>query len=191
MSFLAVLIGLYPLMYFLMDVDLGLLSTKSQVLLDDRLWQIAFYGHIGLGGVALMIGWTQFHAVWRNRRRNQHRAIGKLYVLSALLSALCSLYLAFSATGGWIAGMGFGLLGALWFSTTLLAFRSIKKGRMQDHEKWMLYSYALCFAAVTLRIWLPFLSSILDFIQAYRIVAWLCWLPNLWVAWKLSRSWAN
>ena len=50
----------------------------------------------------------------------------------------------------------------------------------------MIYSYAACFAAVTLRIWLPLLIvSLGDFITAYRIVAWLCWVPNLMVAYFL------
>ncbi|GAB4428835.1 MAG: hypothetical protein OHK0039_47410 [Bacteroidia bacterium] len=44
-------------------------------------------------------------------------------------------------------------------------------------------SYAACFAAVTLRLWLPILTALLgDFLPAYRIVAWLCWVPNLLVA---------
>ena len=47
----------------------------------------------------------------------------------------------------------------------------------------MIYSYAACFAAVTLRIWLPILLKIFgDFIIAYSIVAWLCWVPNIIVA---------
>ena len=44
----------------------------------------------------------------------------------------------------------------------------------------MIYSYAACFAAVTLRIWLPMLSALIgDFVIAYRIIAWLCWIPNI------------
>ena len=53
----------------------------------------------------------------------------------------------------------------------------------------MIYSYAACFAAVTLRIWLPILTSILgEFLSAYRIVAWLCWVPNLIVAYIISNT---
>ena len=52
----------------------------------------------------------------------------------------------------------------------------------------MIYSYAACFAAVTLRIWLPTLTSIMgEFIGAYRIVAWLCWVPNMIVAYFIVR----
>ena len=44
----------------------------------------------------------------------------------------------------------------------------------------MIYSYAACFGAVTLRIWLPLLILLLgSFEPAYRIVAWLAWVPNL------------
>jgi hypothetical protein len=54
----------------------------------------------------------------------------------------------------------------------------------------MIRSYALCFAAVTLRIWLPLFQFALglEFIFAYRIIAWLCWVPNLVVAELIVRS---
>lgn len=46
----------------------------------------------------------------------------------------------------------------------------------------MLYSYAACFGALTLRILLPMLIILFqDYIAAYRLVAWLCWVPNLLV----------
>jgi len=52
----------------------------------------------------------------------------------------------------------------------------------------MIYSYAACFAAVTLRIWLPLLTMIYgDFVKAYVIVAWLCWIPNIIVAGVITR----
>jgi hypothetical protein len=44
----------------------------------------------------------------------------------------------------------------------------------------MMRSYALAFAAVTLRLYLPiFQITHVDFMIAYRITAWLCWVPNL------------
>jgi hypothetical protein len=57
------------------------------------------------------------------------------------------------------------------------------------HRAWMLRSYALTFAAVTLRIWLP-LSQIagIPFQEAYAAIAWLCWVPNLVVVeWFILR----
>ena len=53
----------------------------------------------------------------------------------------------------------------------------------------MIYSYAACFAAATLRLWLPALTSLTnDFIPAYRMVAWLCWIPNLVFAHYLQKK---
>ena len=187
MAFSAIVIGLYPLLYFLMDVDFGLLATKPKEILTNRLWEVGFYGHIGFGGIALIVGWTQFHAGWRKRWMSMHRALGKVHVVAVILSALCGFYIAIHATGGWVAGLGFSLLAILWFVTTMFAYQSIRIGQVDRHQQWMIYSYALCLAAVTLRIWLPLLSSFLDFISAYRIVAWLCWLPNLMVAWRVNR----
>lgn len=47
----------------------------------------------------------------------------------------------------------------------------------------MIYSYAACFAAVTLRVWLPLLMIVSgDYLVAYIIVSWLCWVPNMVVA---------
>jgi hypothetical protein len=46
----------------------------------------------------------------------------------------------------------------------------------------MLRSYALTFAAVTLRLYLPLavIASIhgYDFMVAYRFIAWFAWVPN-------------
>lgn len=186
---LCILIGLYPIMYFLNDRNFGILSSKSQELLNDQLWNTGFYGHIVFGGIALLIGWTQFSTKLRSNRIGLHRIIGKIYVLSALISGTCGIYIGFFATGGIISSAGFVLLGIIWVSTTLLAFISIRNKKLETHEKLMIFSYAACFAAVTLRIWLPILTSITgEFISAYRIVAWLCWMPNLAVAYFLINS---
>lgn len=57
------------------------------------------------------------------------------------------------------------------------------------HQKMMIYSYAACFAGVTLRVWLPLLTLIFgDFVKAYILVAWLCWIPNLMVAYLINRK---
>ena len=56
----------------------------------------------------------------------------------------------------------------------------------------MLRSYSLIFGAVMLRIWLPLLIIAHggEFIPAYRIVAWLAWVPNiLLVEWLIRRGW--
>ena len=54
-------IGLYPILYFVIDQKFGLLNSKTDALLADALWNGMFYTHIGLGGLALLVGWIQFN----------------------------------------------------------------------------------------------------------------------------------
>ena len=179
-AFLAIAIGLYPLSYLVFGNNL---NSKSQELLASVFWNVSFYTHISLGGIALLVGWSQFSEKFRKKNIRLHRIIGKIYVVSVLLSALCGIYIGFFATGGIIPSVGFISLGIIWFYTTLKAFLEIKEGRVWEHEKMMIYSYAACFAAVTLRLEMPLLVMIFkDFIIAYQVVAWLCWIPNLMVA---------
>ena len=186
---LATLIGLYPITYFLIDRKFGLLASKSAELLSDNLWNIAFYGHIILGGLALLIGWLQFNQKLRIKHMKLHRTIGKVYITSVLISGICGLYIAFFATGGMISILGFAGLGIIWLTSTILAYKAIKKGEIKSHEKFMIYSYAACFGAVTLRIWLPTLTIIMGgFVEAYRIVAWLAWVPNIIVAYFIIKK---
>lgn len=187
MIIFAVIIGLYPGLYFIFERTFGLLSTKSPDTLSSILWNTGFYIHIILGGLALFIGWIQFLPNLRNRYRSFHVLAGKVYIISVLLSGFAGFYIAFYATGGWISSLGFMGLAAFWILSTVRCFTYIQKGNLVRHQQMATYSYALCFSAVTLRIWLPLLVILLkDFNQAYSIVAWLCWIPNLWVAYWIN-----
>lgn len=188
-AFCAISIGIYPVIYFLIDRKFALLASKTNELLADISWNVGFYTHIILGGLALLIGWIQFSEKFRNKNLNLHRQIGKLYVISALLSAISGIYIGFYATGGLVSVLGFVSLGIIWFYVSLNAYLKAKNKEIFEHQKMMIYSYAACFAAVTLRIWLPILTIILgDFMLAYPMVAWLCWIPNLMVAYLLVRK---
>lgn len=189
-AILAITIGLYPIIYLLLDMKSnGLLGSKSSDLLASTLYILGFYTHIAFGGLALLIGWSQFSKKWRFKYLKTHRLIGKIYVLSVLLSGLSGLYIAFYANGGLVSIFGFSTLAVLWLFTTSMAYNSIKNKRIVAHKKWMVRSYALCFAAVTLRLLLPTLPAILQigFDEAYIIISWLCWIPNLIVAEILIR----
>jgi uncharacterized membrane protein len=180
---LAIVIGLYPAIYFFIDRKFGLLSSKPDELLTNTFWNIGFYTHIISGGLALLIGWTQFSSNFRNKNLALHRQTGMLYVIAVILSSIAGICIGFFATGGLLSSVGFICLGITWFCTTIMAYIHIRNRRVENHQRMMVYSYAACFAAVTLRIWLPLLVIIFgNFITAYTIVAWLCWVPNLFVA---------
>ncbi|BAO76948.1 DUF2306 domain-containing protein [Winogradskyella sp. PG-2] len=180
---LCVAVGLYPIIYFVLDRRFGLLGSKTADLLTNTFWNIGFYGHIILGGLALLIGWLQFNKNLRSKNLKLHKRIGKLYVITVLISGFCGLYIAFFATGGLISKLGFMSLALIWLYSTIQGYRFAKNAEIIKHQYMMIYSYAACFAAVTLRIWLPILGELFGaFIPAYRIVAWLCWMPNIIVA---------
>jgi uncharacterized membrane protein len=183
---LSTLIGLYPIKYLIVHTKFGLFTGKSAELLSNTTWNIIFYTHIFIAGISLLIGWLQFSQRLRKKNIKLHRIIGKVYVISALISGITGLYLAFFATGGIISTLGFASLAVTWLYTTYFAYTTIKKGKIKLHENLMIYSYAACFGAVTLRLWLPILTQLFDeFIVAYRIVSWLAWVPNILVAYFL------
>lgn len=181
--FLVLLIGIYPIQFFLVNGKVGILNMKSDVLLADTTWKTFFYMHISFGGLALLVGWLQFNKWLRDGYRKIHRTIGKIYFISVWLSALGVGYIGFFAEGGGVAFFGFMAGGLIWSYTTTKGYLSIRNGKVWEHQKFMIYSYAACIGAVTLRIWMPLLASITDdFILSYQIVSWLSWAPNLVVA---------
>ena len=184
-ALLALSVGLYPLVYYIFDMHgKGLWGGKTKELLESTAWHTAFYMHITFGSIAMLTGWTQFSQKLRDRYLNTHRTIGKIYVGSVTLSSLAGFYIALFASGGITCTLGFGGLALAWLFTILMAYTRILKRDIKQHENWMIRNYALTFAAVTLRIYLPFATQLMhwDFITSYRIISWLCWVPNLIVA---------
>ncbi len=176
------------MLYAFVDKNHTFISTKPPYLTLDFLWMNSFYLHIIFGGIALFIGWLQFLSKLRIRKPVLHKTIGKIYVFSVFISSLSAIYLGFFANEGIVASIGFILLGIIWFTTTLKALLSIQKKKISDHQKWMIFSYAACFSAVTLRVYLPLLTVWFEAETAYKIVAWLCWVPNIILAFLISRS---
>ncbi|PJJ83605.1 DUF2306 domain-containing protein [Mucilaginibacter auburnensis] len=186
---LAILIGLYPLKYLLSTGTVGILNGKPDWLLNSLIWKISFYTHIVLGGVALSIGWLQFNDKLRLSKPRIHQFIGKIYVISVLLSSFSGFYIALFADQGFWASLGFSCLAVIWFYTTFMAYLTVRNRQFIRHRNMMIYSYAACFAAVTLRIWLPVLIiTIGDYSISYIIVAWLSWIPNLLAAYLIVKK---
>ena len=85
--------------------------------------------------------------------------------------------------------LGFATLALCWLYTGLRAFLAIRRRAIEDHRRWMVRNFALTFAAVMLRIYIP--ASILagvDFAVAYPFIAWLCWVPNVVIAQRRFNS---
>ena len=140
--------------------------------------------HIFAAVLALALGPFQFLPRLRARWPRAHRIMGRLYLgVGVLVGGASGLYVAQFAYGGTVSRVGFSLLAVAWLYTGYRAYSAIRRGDVATHRAWMTRNFALTFAAVTLRIWLP--SSMvagIAFEDAYRVIAWLCWVPNLLAA---------
>nr|WP_314545793.1 DUF2306 domain-containing protein [uncultured Massilia sp.] len=139
--------------------------------------------HAGAASTALMLGAVQLSSALRRRWPGLHRASGRLYVAACIAGGTSALVLSAGLSTGPVAASGFAALGALWLYATLQGLRFARARDFSRHRAWMIRSYALTFAAVTLRIYLP-VSQVMgiDFAFAYRCIAWLAWVPNLLIA---------
>jgi uncharacterized membrane protein len=182
LALLATLVGLVSLRYALPTVPFPAGLPNFQL---RHKWLIA---HASFSSIALLSGPWQFLPLLRQRWPLVHRWIGRVYCSAVLLGWLSSLPIAAHAQAGAISSAGFLTLGFFWIGFTAAGYFTIRSGKVVAHRRWMIRSFALTAAAITLRIYLPLLPLTgFSFSTGYRIIAWACWVPNLFVAEWLLR----
>ena len=146
--------------------------------------------HVFAAILALAIGPLQFSSRLRARHPVWHRWMGRIYLAVGVgVGGVSGLYMAFFAFGGVPARLGFAMLALAWLYTGWRAYAAIRAGEVEHHRAWMMRNFALAFAAVTLRLYLPMaMLAGAPFEAAYAAIAWLCWVPNLAVAHLMSKS---
>lgn len=159
--------------------------------------QIAFYLHVVFGGIALLAGPAQFARGIRERWPRAHRTIGRVSLVAILVAAVAGLVIVPVNSAGAVGVAGFGMLAMLWALFAILGFRAIRRRDIDRHRAWMTRAFALTYAAVTLRLWIPLLIVLhivtgtdpdQAFTAAYVYVPFLAWVPNLIVAELIVRS---
>lgn len=180
MLFLAVLVFLFASRYLTLDPDVFFPEQKMIYMAHLTMLLI----HIVASMLAIVIGPFQFlPGIRKGRWLKVHRWLGRTYLLSILFGGLSGLYMAQFAYGGLITELGFATLAVLWLYSGFMAYRHIRHKDLERHREWMTRNYALTFAGVMLRLWMPTADILgIDFLMAYRVVGWLCWVPNLLVA---------
>lgn len=167
-------IAIFMLHYFLPNMPMGvpnIVNANSAIVL--RL-------HIGGGILAAITGITQFWPKFRAKHPKTHKYSGYAYVLGIAVASPMGIIMAYNSQGGLVTHIGFGMLSVLWGYTTFMAIRFVFKKQINLHRQWMLRSFALTFAFVTLRLWIGILMVMGgEFDQVYQTVSWLCWVPNL------------
>jgi uncharacterized membrane protein len=184
MAVLVLLLLIWSARYFLLGSE-AYFERQLEVYQDHTAGLLL---HIGGMMVAAAMGPFQFLRGLRNRHPKLHRVMGRVYLSGIAVGGLGGLYLSTISASGIVSDLGFGLLALAVLFASAMAFLAIKGRRLQEHREWMTRSFALVLAAVTLRIYLPFLEATLGEQDGYALVAWLCWLPNLVVAEWLIRS---
>lgn len=161
----------------------GLVVQKisfGEVLPD--MWRIMLSIHIATSIFALVLGPFLLLDSIRQKNKVLHKRMGYIYTAGVTGGGVSGLYLAYYATGGLIAQLGFALLAISWLITVFLAVRAAIQRKIIQHQRWTMINYSLTFAAVTLRIWLGVFVLIFgtsDYETYYAYIAWICWVPNV------------
>lgn len=187
MAFLSLAIAAFQFRFLFLPIDVASPDMVHHVAAIP----FAFWLHVP--SAALALGVAQFSARLRARRPALHRLTGRFYVAAVLAASMSGFALALNAHGGVVTQSGFALLSLAWAGATVTAFAHARARRLDQHRQWMTRSYALAFAAVTLRLQVPILVTTLhtDYTGVLPVIAWSCWLPNLivaeWLIWRNPR----
>ncbi|MEI9888316.1 MAG: DUF2306 domain-containing protein [Rhizomicrobium sp.] len=189
MAFLSVAIALHALRFWAVPANIWLQIDDGIRGVIQRV-PVQALTHMLIAPIALLIGPFQFIARIRQRRPALHRTMGKIYVAACLLAGLGALATAPYASGGPIAGLGFGTLAVLWLATTLGAWRAAVQRKFELHRLLMRFSYAMTFGAVTLRLQIPLFAMMgyATYPQASVWLAYTSWIPNV-IAVALYSMW--
>lgn len=161
----------------------GVAVTMPDFLYHAELRPLAFYTHITLASVALVLVPFQLWPGLRKRRINVHRVLGRVYGIAILAAGIGGFWIAATTKSGNVAATGFGLLAIVWIGTTAYGILLAMQGNVAAHQRWMVRSASLTMAAVTLRIYLGIGAVAgLSYDDIAGLLGWICWVPNLAVA---------
>lgn len=190
LAFFSILMVRITLPYLSLDTDIGFLRIKQWIIHND-VWRFAFFVHVFTSVFVVLAGFTQFYNPFSKKLNAIHRLAGKLYVIIVvLISGPAGFVMSLYANGGWSSRVGFLMLSILWIYFTARAFVAIRQRDFLLHGKFMIRSYALTLSALTLRAWKFVIVMLIQPhpMDAYQVVAWLGWIPNLLIAEWLIRK---
>ena len=171
--------------YLSFEHAINFLSTKTDATLDNMIFRLGFYTHITSSMIVLAAGLFQFYPFIVKHYPKFHRATGKIYVATILfLAAPSGLILASFANGGLASKTGFTLQCIVWWLITFLAYKKIRQHNFKEHVQWIIRSYAVTLAAMSLRTEGYLLHNLFGTqpIETYITITWLSWVGNLILA---------
>tara|TARA_R110001583_G_scaffold165477_1_gene318189 strand:- start:816 stop:1340 length:525 start_codon:yes stop_codon:yes gene_type:complete len=142
------------------------------------------FPHIVLGIVATIIGPFQFIPKIRNKYLKTHRQLGRVYIISTVLSGISGMYMAATSDVNLPYTVGLFMLGVTWVTSSIMAFISIKNRKVDLHKDWMIRSYVITFAFVSFRFVYDILMSLKvgTWEEIQVLMSWACWAIPLFIA---------
>jgi uncharacterized membrane protein len=155
-------------------------------------YQWAFYAHIMSGPTALLAGMVLLSERFRSRFPKWHRNLGRCHTVNVLcVVAPSGLWMAYFASTGTIAAIGFAILSVLTGTCVALGWRAAVKRQFAVHRRWMWRCFLLLCSAVVIRL-LGGFGTVLE-IQApwfNPAASWVSWvLPLLTFELSGLRTW--
>lgn len=156
-------------------------------------WWVMMLGAVAVAGYASMALWNPdaipfiFVERLRVRRVLLHRVMEGIYLTGILVGGVTGLWLAFQTPGGVTSTVGFVMLSSLCLVTGTFALHAALTENFAAHRMGMMRSYALTYAAVSLRLYLGIGGAAgFTFEELYPMTACACWAGNLlFVEWVL------
>lgn len=160
------------------------LWNKEIELPNEKLWIVMIQLHIALAIIALITGPLGLSRAMRMKKPHLHRWNGRIYVMVIVFNILPGYYVALYANGGIWSTIGFLILNTLWLLTTINGYRFIRKGQVHRHRSWILRSFFLTFANLTIYILVTIFQYVagLSYGFSYSLGAWLAFMINLVLA---------
>lgn len=142
------------------------------------------FPHIALGIIATIIGPFQFIPKIRNKYLKTHRQLGRVYIISTVLSGISGMYMAITSDVNLPYAVGLFMLGIAWSTSSIMAFISIKNRKIDLHKDWMIRSYVITLAFVTFRFVYDIIRSfdIGTWEEVQVLMSWACWAIPLFIA---------
>jgi len=107
------------------------------------------------GACALLLGPMQFSDRLRERYRQLHRVVGRIYAAGVFVAAPLGFYIQFfqERMGDPRSfSIAAAVDAALWMITTGIALAFILKGKVQEHRQWMTRSFAVALVFLEVRV---------------------------------------
>ncbi|PWL23942.1 MAG: hypothetical protein DCO96_15310 [Fluviicola sp. XM-24bin1] len=163
--------------------------ASKQLIYHIKVWRYSFYIHVFTSPLVIVAGLLQFNRWVLGNWPKVHKTAGYVYTIVVLfISGPSAFVMALMANGSYPAQISFTTIALLWIFFTYMGYHHIRRGNVRAHLIWNLLSYSLTLSAVTQRLYVYLLKAYgpqIGQVEAYVIISYLSWIPNLLFAYGL------